>query len=101
MCFVRPIIQDVDARDRPRHRTLYYKFNCDEISVQRLVLLSQLSPAGHREAIKLIDKMLRMLHTGKAHELRNPSAYVSTGVKNARDMPTPEGEYYRGKGTNK
>ena len=33
--------------------------------------------------------------------LDNPSASVITGVKNARKVLTPEGEYYRGKGTNK
>ena len=47
----------------------------------------------HREANNLIDKMLRMLHTGKAYDLRNPSAFVSTGVDNARDMLTPEVPY--------
>ena len=81
--------------------TLRNKFRVDELAFQRLVLLSQMSPAGHREANKLIDKLLRMIHTGKVHELRNPSAYIVNGVDTARDLMTPEGEYYRGKGNNK
>ena len=56
---------------------------------------------GRRQGGHQVDKMLRMLHTGRAHDLRNPSEFVTTGVDNAREVLTPEGEYYRGKGTNK
>ena len=74
-------------------------FNCDAPSNNRLVLLSQLSPAGYREANKLIDKMLNIVSSGKGGKLGNPSAFLTTGVKNACEVLTPEGEYYRGKGT--
>ena len=33
--------------------------------LKRLILLSQLSPGGHREANKLVDKMLKMVSSGK------------------------------------
>ena len=80
---------------------MYDTFRCDQVSFQRLVGLSQFSPAGYREANKLIDKMLVMLHSGKAKELGNPSAYITTGCMNARKLLTPEGEYYKGKGSYK
>ena len=73
-------------------------FNCDAPSNNRLVLLSQLSPTGYREANKLIDKMLKMVSSGKGGKLGNPSAFVTTGVQNARDLLTPESEYYAGNG---
>ena len=44
--------------------------------MDRLVLLSHLGPAGYREANKLIDKMLKMLHTGKASK---PSLHQGGG----------------------
>ena len=78
--------------------TLYQKFRCDEVALQQLVNLSHFSPAGHREANKLIDKMLKMLHTGRASQIINPSAFVSTAVEKARQLLTPEGEYYKGMG---
>ena len=42
------------------------EFGCDRHAMQQLLLLSQLEPAGHREANKLIDKMLKMLQVGAA-----------------------------------
>jgi hypothetical protein len=70
----------------------------DQSAFARLVCLSQMSPAGYREANKLVDKMITKVDTGKAHELLNSSAYVISGVTKARKLLTPEGEYYVGCG---
>ena len=70
----------------------------DQSAFARLVCLSQMSPAGYREANKLVDKMITIVDTGKAHELLNSSAYVISGVTKARKLLTPEGEYYVGCG---
>ena len=75
---------------------LYRKFGCDKPSVMRLTNLSQLSPAGYREANRHIDKILKFLTSRKA--LGNPSAFITTGVENAHRKLNPAGEYYKGKG---
>lgn len=63
--------------------------------LKRLILLSQLSPGGHREANKLVDKILKSVTDRKP--LGNPSAFTTTGVENARKLLTPKGEYYAAK----
>ena len=67
--------------------------------LKRLILLSQLSPGGHREANKLVDKILKSVTDRKP--LGNPSAFTTTSVENARKLLTPKGEYYAGKGSYK
>ena len=67
--------------------------------LKRLILLSQLSPGGHREANKLVDKILKSVTDRKP--LGNPSAFATTGVENARKLLTPKGEYYAGKSSYK
>ena len=74
------------------------EFGCDRHAMQKLLLLSQLEPAGHREAIKIIAKVKNYrMATGRT--LRNVSSYVTTNVKNAWDTLTPEGRIYANTGT--
>ena len=66
--------------------------------MQKLLLLSQLEPAGHREAIKIIAKVknYQMTHN---RTLNNVSSYVTTNVQNAWNALTPEGRIYANNGT--
>ena len=78
---------------------MWYTTLLGGLILKRLILLSQLSPDGHREANKLIDKILKSVTARKP--LANPSAFTTTGVENARKLLTPEGEYYAGNGSYK
>jgi hypothetical protein len=74
------------------------EFGCDRHAMQKLLLLSQLSPAGHREAIKIIAKVKNYQMTYNK-SLNNVSSYVTTNVQNAWNALTPEGRIYANNGT--
>ena len=74
------------------------EFGCDRHAMQKLLLLSQLEPAGHREAIKIIAKVKNYQMTYNK-SLNNVSSYVTTNVQNAWNALTPEGRIYANNGT--
>ena len=74
------------------------QFGCDHHAVERLVLLSHLSPAGYKEAVKVIWKV-KNYQVSTGQRLHNVSSYVVSNVKTAFEALTPEGRIYANKGT--
>ena len=77
---------------------LVEQFGCDHHAVERLVLLSHLSPAGYKEAVKVIWKV-KNYQVSTGQRLHNVSSYVVSNVKTAFEALTPEGRVYANKGT--
>ena len=61
---------------------------CDECSRMSLILLAQYSPDGYVQAQRLMDALIGD-HLG---QIRHGSAFLASGVENARRKLNPEGE---------
>ena len=75
---------------------LMYDFGCDRSSIMGLVALAQAGPQGYTEANSIIGKIIKK--DNDAIVLDNASAFLATGVKNARHAMRPEGSKFAGMG---
>ena len=64
------------------------EFKCDECSRMSLICLAQYSPEGYEHAHRLMHKLTR----SRLEPIRHGSAFLASGVGNARRKLNPEGE---------